>query len=108
MIHFTDPVEIHSAPIKGGAYTRSRDWDNAELVWSGLAHVQPDRSFEVRSPERETSQERLVVYLPMNAPVDSTDRISFGGMWFEVDGEPMRWPHGSLRHIRVRAWRAMH
>ncbi|MFG2228027.1 hypothetical protein [Streptomyces sp. NPDC048644] len=108
MTFFNDLVEIHTAPIAEGVYTRHRDWDNAKLAWSGLATVQPDRSFEVRSPERDTSQERLLVYLPWGVPVDSTDRVFYADEWFEVDGEPMRWAHGSLRHVRIRAWRAMH
>ncbi|ARZ66907.1 hypothetical protein SMD11_1246 [Streptomyces albireticuli] len=108
MPRFGDPVEVYAAPLSDGVYTRSRDWASAHRVWAGLAHVQPDRSFEVRSPERETSQERLFVYLPWGVPVHAVDRIRYGGEWFEVDGEPMRWGHGSLRHVRIRAWRAMH
>ncbi|MFM9367585.1 hypothetical protein [Streptomyces sp. Da 82-17] len=105
MKFFNDPVEIHSAPIVEGAYTRHRDWDNATKVWAGLANVQPERSFETRSPERETAQERLLVYLPWGTPVDAPDRLLIDGLWFEVDGEPMRWNYGSLRHVRIRAWR---
>ncbi|MEV0445284.1 hypothetical protein AB0I84_07545 [Streptomyces spectabilis] len=108
MRHFHDPVVIRRAPLTASAYTNRRDWENARTLWSGLASVQPDRAFEVRSPERETAQERLVVYLPWGTPVDSTDRIVWDGRTFEVDGEPMRWQQGSLRHVRIRAWRAMH
>ncbi|OKH96598.1 hypothetical protein AB852_00695 [Streptomyces uncialis] len=88
-----------------GAYTSRRDWENASLVWSGCAAVHPDRSFEYRSPERETSQIRQVVYLPPGAQVEATDRILIGGVFYDIDGEPLPWTHGSLGHIQVRAWR---
>ncbi|GAA0406241.1 hypothetical protein [Streptomyces luteireticuli] len=105
MIRFTDAIEVHAAPLVADAYTRSRDWSKSRLVWAGRGHVQPDRTFEARSPERDTSQERLLVYLPADVPVSAVDRVRYRGTWWEVDGEPMRWPHGALRHTRIRAWR---
>ncbi|MER6912241.1 hypothetical protein ABT354_11255 [Streptomyces sp. NPDC000594] len=106
-MHFRDPVTVLRAELVPGTYTTRRDWPTARPVWSGLAGVQPDRGFEARSPERETAQERLIVYLPWGVPVDSTDRITVAGRTYDVDGPPMRWSQGSLRHIRIRAWRAM-
>ncbi|GAA0455799.1 hypothetical protein GCM10009544_18160 [Streptomyces stramineus] len=106
-MHFTESVEVHRAPLASTSYTNHRDWDQAVRAWTGPAHVQPDRSFEVRSPARETAQERLVIYLPPGADVDSADRVLWRHRWFEVDGEPARWMHGSLRHIRIRAWRVV-
>lgn len=78
------------------------------VVWSGFGHVQPDRTVEARSPARETAQERLRVYLPFGVPLSSLDRIRYRDQIFEIDGEPMRWPHGGLRHTRAHVWRAMH
>lgn len=104
---FTESVAVHRAPLAASAYTHHRDWGQSRTVWSGRAHVQPDRAFEVRSPARETAQERLLVYLPPDADVDSADRIFWRGQTFEVDGEPARWMHGSLRHIRIKAWRVV-
>ncbi|MBB5123252.1 head-tail adaptor [Streptomyces eurocidicus] len=100
-------MEVHRAPLAPTAYTNHRDWQQAVRVWSGRASVQPDRSFEVRSPARETAQERLVLYLPAGADVDSADRVLWRGRWFEVDGEPARWTQGSLPHVRIRAWRVV-
>ncbi|QLE71107.1 hypothetical protein FGW37_05365 [Streptomyces rectiverticillatus] len=105
---FSDPVAIFRADLVESAYTKRRQWEKPALVWAGLASVQPDRAFEDRSPARETAQERLIIYLPMSADVDSVDRITYDGKDYEVDGDPAEWAHGSLRHIRVRAWRVDH
>ncbi|WP_259454003.1 hypothetical protein [Streptomyces ginkgonis] len=91
--------------MEDGAYTSHRDWERAEPVWAGLASVQPDRTFWSRSPARETSQERLCVFLPIEAEVDAADRVRIGQLWFQVEGEPQRWPVGSLAHTFVKVWR---
>ncbi|RLV10225.1 hypothetical protein CTZ27_03120 [Streptomyces griseocarneus] len=70
--------------------------------------MQPDRGIKARSPERETVQERLRVYLPWAARVDSADRLRIEERWYEVDGEPLRWSAGRLQHVTVWAWRVQH
>ncbi|MET8702730.1 hypothetical protein ABZW10_28305 [Kitasatospora sp. NPDC004723] len=87
------------------AYTNRRDWEHAELVWSGLASVQPGRPYTVRSPERETTVDRLVIYLPPTADVDSADRITVQGVTYQIEDEPARWPAGRLSHITIKAVR---
>ncbi|MFF4952850.1 head-tail adaptor protein [Streptomyces chattanoogensis] len=99
---------IYRADVEESSYTGRRDWLNSRKVFDGLAHVQPDRTFEARSPERETAQERLRIFLPWGTDVDSADRIRFEGRTYEVDGSPMHWNYGSIRHVRVRAWRVEH
>ncbi|MGK5496388.1 hypothetical protein [Streptomyces sp. URMC 125] len=101
---FTELVSVHRVQKTEGVYAK-RDWTNAAVVWSGPASVQPDRAFEVRSPERDTSQIRLNVYLPPDADVLPTDRIRIAGEFYEVDGEPMPWRAGSLRHIQLKVWK---
>ncbi|MEU1353880.1 hypothetical protein ABZ410_08240 [Streptomyces cinnamoneus] len=106
-----DHVEVHRAPLVDAGYTRKRDWGlptDRTRVWAGRASVQPDRSFEVRSPARETAQRRLRVYLPHRAAVESADRLLIAGRWHEVDGVPMVWGTGGLRHVRVNAWEVEH
>ncbi|MFJ7907507.1 hypothetical protein [Kitasatospora sp. NPDC096204] len=87
------------------AYTSRRDWDRAERVWSGLASVQPGKSYTVRSPERETTVDRVLVYLPPSADVDSADRITVRGIKYQVEDEPARWSGGRLPHVTVKAVR---
>lgn len=106
-----DHVEVHRAPLVASGYTNKRDWSlppERTRVWSGPASVQPDRSFEVRSPSRETAQRRLRVYLPHGVAMDSADRLLITGRWYEVDGAPMTWGAGNLRHVRVNAWEVEH
>ncbi|MCY0923845.1 hypothetical protein OS965_37920 [Streptomyces sp. H27-G5] len=105
---FNDEVLVLRAGLTDTAYGKKRDWAHASVVFKGLGNVQPDRSFEVRSPERETAQERILVYLPIGADVGSADRLRCGSQLYEVDGVPSPWEHGSLRHVRVRAWRVEH
>lgn len=103
--YFTTPVLIYRAPVVKETYARERDWGQAALVWAGLGCTQPDKTWEARSPERDTSQERLALWLPPSAEADSADRAWLHDMWWEVDGEPQQWPHGSLPHVRLRVWR---
>ncbi|WP_424214787.1 hypothetical protein ACN20G_23465 [Streptomyces sp. BI20] len=111
-----DKVRVLKAPVvQSGPYTKSRDWGTAARGPWLAANVQPDRAFEVQSPERETSQERVLVFLPAGTDVDSADRIEVQEVTaastvrvYEVDGIPMRWNYTSQQHVRVRAWRVEH
>ncbi|WP_043470316.1 hypothetical protein [Kitasatospora sp. MBT66] len=87
------------------AYTNRRDWENSVRVWSGLANVQPGKPYTVRSPERETTVDRLLVYLPPRADVDSADRITVRGVVYQIEDEPAVWKAGVLSHITVKAVR---
>ncbi|MCM1967798.1 head-tail adaptor protein [Streptomyces sp. G1] len=89
-------------------YTRRRDWTQARTIWAGRASVQPARASGAAGPDRETVQERVTVYLPPDAAVDSTDRLLWAGRTYDVDGVPMRWAHGSRRHTRVQGRRSEH
>ncbi|MEU5382671.1 hypothetical protein [Kitasatospora cineracea] len=101
----THLVEVRRAPIIADAYTRERDWENAQVVWSGWASVQPDRSAGTRSPERDTSFERLTVFLPAAAAVEPADRITVDGTAYEAESPPQLWTHRSLSYSRVTVWR---
>ncbi|UQI44636.1 head-tail adaptor protein [Streptomyces sp. HU2014] len=108
MPHFADHVEVQRAEVVESSYSRRRDWTKARTIWAGRASVQPARASEVAGPDRETAQDRVIVYLPLDAAVDSTDRLLWGGRTYDVDGTPMRWTHGSLRHTRVQGRRSEH
>ncbi|MFJ5066536.1 hypothetical protein ACIQC7_08980 [Kitasatospora sp. NPDC088556] len=87
------------------AYTNRRDWERSTRVWSGLASVQPGKPYTVRSPERETTVDRVLIYLPPSAVVDSADRITVRGIHYQVEDEPARWVAGRLSHITIKAVR---
>ncbi|MFB7906419.1 hypothetical protein ACFC1T_08330 [Kitasatospora sp. NPDC056076] len=87
------------------AYTTRRDWDRPSRVWTGTASVQPGKPYTVRSPERETTVDRLLIYLPAHADVDSADRITVRGIRYQVEDEPARWTGSRLAHITIKAVR---
>ncbi|MFJ4093447.1 hypothetical protein ACIPYS_17855 [Kitasatospora sp. NPDC089913] len=105
MPRYVEPVEIHRAALVADAYTNRRDWEHSTRVWSGLASVQPGKPYTVRSPERETTVDRLLVYLPSSAVVDSADRITVRGVTYQVEDEPAHWRAGVLSHITIKAVR---
>lgn len=107
MYSANEPVEIWRAPLEQTAYTAHRDWDKKVKVWSGSGSIQPDKTFESFTPARDSLTERVTVFLPVNAVVDSADRAYVRGAWYEVDGEPKRRTQTSRRHTRITVWRAI-
>lgn len=108
LLLFTDLVEVwRTSEVVESAYTSRPDWDKAVKVWEGLGSVQSDKSFESYTPARDVSQERLRVYLPIDADVTDTDRLRIGGHWYEVEGAPQRRTQTSCRHVRLSAWRSL-
>ncbi|WP_406153575.1 hypothetical protein OH797_31900 [Streptomyces anulatus] len=105
MHHFNDWIEVRRAEIEADAYTRRRAWDSAVSVWAGWASVQPADADEADSPERETTNAHIKVFLPPTAVVDSMDRLVVDGITYEVRSEPKVWRRRSLAHIYVKAWR---
>lgn len=103
---FDELVEFYSAPEIESSYTVKRDWDNAVLVLSTRASVQPDRVFETRSPERDLSQSRLHAYVPYTEALSENFRCKWRGDWYEIDGPPQLWPYGSTRHTHLLIWKA--
>jgi hypothetical protein len=45
----------------------------------------------------------LVAYLPAGVDITATDRVSFAGKTYQVDGDPSRWAdsHGVQHHLEV-------
>jgi len=106
MGQYDEVIEVYSAVEVEGAYSKKLDWANPTLVLRSRASVQPDRSFEVRSPERDLTQARLNVYLPYTELIDDQHRVLWRGDWYEIDGPPGLWPYGSTRHTHLIIWRA--
>lgn len=105
---FSDPVEVwRTSATTRSAYTSRPDWDQAVMVWSGMASVQPYRTYESFTPARDQSQERLTAFVPYTAVVASGDRVKVDGHMYEVDGEPERWDYTSRRHLKLSLWRAL-
>ena len=105
MTQWDERIEVYSATETDDVYARW-DWDHPTLVLSSRASVQPEKSFEMRSPERDLAQERLHVYMPYTELVDDQHRVKWRDLWFEIDGPPDLWPYGSTRHTHLLIWRA--
>jgi hypothetical protein len=106
MSQWDERIEVYSAAEIEGAYSTRKDWTSPVLVLLSRASVQPDRSFEMRSPERDLAQERLSVYMPYTELVDDQHRVKWRGLWYEIDGPPDLWPYGFTRHTHLTIWRA--
>jgi hypothetical protein len=106
MSQWDELVEVYRADKVEGAYSTKLDWTNPILVLTSRASVQPDRNFEMRSPERDLAQERLNVFIPYTTVIDDQHRVKRRGLWYEIDGPPDLWPYGSTRHTLLKIWRA--
>jgi len=107
---FTDsePVEVwRTSATVTNAYTSRKDWDQAVMVGMWVGSVQPGKSYESYTPDRDVSQERLNLFLPLDADVTDTDRVRVRGNWYEVDGNPRRHTQTSRRHTSLTVWRAL-
>jgi hypothetical protein len=106
MSQYDERIEVYSAAEVEGTYTVKRDWGHPVLVLASRASVQPERGFEMRSPERDLAQLRLHVYMPYTELVDDQYRVKWRGDWYEIDAPPDLWPYGSTRHTHLMIWRA--
>lgn len=74
------------------------DWANATTATT-LAWIQP-----VSSSEQTTNQDRIVarwrLFLPPAADMLATDRITYAGETYFVDGEVQTWDNGNGPHHR--------
>lgn len=106
MSQWDEVIEAYKANEIEGSYTVKKDWNNPVLVLKSRASVQPEKNFEMRSPERDLAQERLHVYLPYTNVLDDQYKVKWRGLWYEIDGPPDLWPYGSTRHTHLIIWRA--
>lgn len=78
------------------------DWDSpSELSITGCS-VQPGAGVEVYD-FREAISTLYTVWAPIGADVVDTDRISYAGTTYAIDGPVQRWEVGTpLDHLMVR------
>ncbi|GAA2516693.1 phage head completion protein [Winogradskya humida] len=96
-----DRVTRLRAPLVGDGYgNQERDWDQAVAV-EYPAGVGPASSTEdVHDQQRTTTRWR--VFLPPTADLEATDRVTWDGTTFEVDGDVERWKRrGRLHHVEA-------
>lgn len=83
----------HGDPLPG---------DPTETVVTGCS-VQPASTTEDLDG-RDTVAELWDLYAPAGTDLRATDRVRFGGILLEVDGEPLSWDdhRGTAHHLEVR------
>lgn len=77
------------------------NWKSAESTWSKVDY--PGSSFQpLGSTEDVVAQQRTESthkwFAPAGADVVATDRLRFGGLDYQVDGDPERWRIGGREH----------
>jgi Phage head-tail joining protein len=90
-------VSILRAPLVAGDYgNQDRDWQNAASTTSP-AEIQPIKAGEAVVNEQRTIT-RWRVFLPASSNLVSTDRVSWAGATYEVDGEVEQWTRRRRLH----------
>lgn len=80
-------VEVNRAELTVGACAGCRNWEDARVVWSGWASIQPEGTFEHRG--RKAAGAVQMVSLPPDADVEAVDRLLVG--WSAPAGSPTLW-----------------
>lgn len=81
---------------------RARDWSAATSHTVAGVSVQALSAVE-QVNDREYAATRVRMYAPYDADINATDRVTWRGNEFEVDGEPFQWADdvGQADHLYV-------
>lgn len=87
--------------LRGAVVTGS--YGGADIDWSAPAvTVYPAVVQPVSSTEEVAAQQRTVtrwrLFLPPSADLRATDRVSWDGAQYEVDGDVQAWKRGGVPH----------
>ena len=100
-----DTVTVVRAPLAAGRYGgQSRDWSNATRTDYPGVCVQPVSSTEdVRDRELLVGMFTLFTSRGQDIDLLATDRIEWGGITLQVDGDVNRWPApgGGVHHVEA-------
>lgn len=88
-----DDITVHRAPlVAADRYGKqARDWADADDHTISGVSVQPMAGGAEQTIDREYASSRVEVFAPADADLLATDRVTWRGQSFEVDGEPFRW-----------------
>lgn len=100
-----DTVTVVRAPLAAGRYGgQTRDWSSATRTpYTGVS-VQPAGSTEdVRDREELVNRFQLFTSRGQDIDLLATDRVEWGGLTLQVDGDPNRWPApgGGVHHVEA-------
>lgn len=100
-------ISVMRASTKASDYgTRDvLDWTAPAVFDVAGCSVQP-----VQAPEYTTDRDSIttlwIAYVPIDADVRASDRVMWGGVAYEVNGDPMVWSFGSLSHQVINLTRS--
>jgi head-tail adaptor len=87
---YPDAVEVLRAPVVTGyGGQQVRDWTTATAT-SAKASVQPVSSLE-DTTDRDTTVSRWRLRTPLTTDLTETDRVQWGDLVLEVDGDVETW-----------------
>jgi hypothetical protein len=110
---WTDTVDVLQAElvddVDGSNYgNQTLDWDNATTTALDGVHVQPVAEPEQIAAGRDTVTTRWRLQMPADVAeslpageLQATDRVTYRGKVYEIDGQPERWPSptGTMDHV---------
>lgn len=104
----TQTVTRLRAPLVDDGHNNAvPNWSAATSTPITGCSVQPGSTDEVLE-NRDTTLIQWTVYAPSTADVLSSDRISYLGVEYEIDGQPAAWPSpsGALDHkvLLLKRW----
>lgn len=92
-------IDVSRAAVVASAYGTglTLDWSAATSTTVVGCNVQPVQAPEF-TQDRDSIATRWQVWVPIDADVQATDRVTWNGDVYDVDGEPLRWDFGVLAH----------
>lgn len=104
MIFGNDTIYRQAQPAPVGTHG-TVDWTGVPSIAIDGCDVQPGSSQE-NLANRDTTLIQWTVFAPAGSAVQATDRITWGGDVYAVDGEPKRWRGLGLDHdeILLKKW----
>lgn len=98
----TDTITVRRAPWATSRGSKVRDWAHAAQHAVGGCSVQPAATATGDPAGRaQMTSVTAAIYCPPGADVAEGDRISFGGVTYEIEGAPIevRSPFGGCSHV---------
>lgn len=96
-----DVVTVERAPLVAERGTQVRDWSQAVAHTVAGCSVQPGGTSGTWGELRNGAEVRATLYAPPGSDIEFSDRVSFGGNVYALDGEPLEWrsPTGRVTHM---------
>lgn len=103
--YYIHTVAVLRAPLTPDPHNPDRglrDWSNVTIAWSGTGWLSPEKMWHANSDDREQSEDSSLLFLPPDADIIDTDRVTVDGDLFQVlSFHSAGWTPRALHHIEV-------